>query len=109
MSNSGEEKAAELKPCSMCGLPTKSKYAMCQRPGPCGKEYRRLWAGDQDKEHRNEIARRYRRNQKVAPCVYGIFFPGPAVLKVNIQAGYSAERVPGTEHRRSGTCIAKRP
>jgi hypothetical protein len=56
---------------------------MCNREGSaCRVEYQRLWALDQDKEHRNEIARRYRHRQKGAPAVYGILFPAPAILKV---------------------------
>lgn len=68
----------------MCGLPTSSKYGMCQRAGACGREYRRLWARDQDAGHRNEVVRRYRLNHKVPSQVYAILFPLPEVLKVGL-------------------------
>jgi hypothetical protein len=107
-----------LKLCSMCGEPTKSKYAMCQRPGPCGVEYRRLWARDEDKEHRNEVARRYRRSQKCAPSVYGVLFPAPGVLKIGLTTSSSSALYVGIARqgaRKRGwdiadsSCIWKQP
>lgn len=80
-----------LKFCSMCGQPTKSRYAVCNREGsPCRVEYQRLWALDQDKAHRNEVARRYHRNQKTDPFVYAVLFPVPGVLKIGLTTSSSA-------------------
>jgi hypothetical protein len=87
---------AAKHPCSMCGQPTTSKYAMCQRPGACSREYRRLWNRDQDKAHRNEVVRRYRQGRKSEPYVYAILFPLPGVLKVGATTGASPAVTMGT-------------
>jgi hypothetical protein len=103
----------------MCGKPTNSRYEVCNREGtPCRAEYQRLWNLDQDKAHRNEVARRYRRNQKCAPSVYAILFPEPGVLKVGLTTSSSAALYVGIARvgaRKRGwdvtgsTCIWKQP
>lgn len=80
----------------MCGLPTTSKYGMCQRAGACSREYRRLWNHDQDKTSRNEIVRKYRKTLKTDPFVYAIWFPGAAVLKVGCATTRSSAVYVGT-------------
>lgn len=86
-----------LKECALCGLPTQSRFAVCNREGtPCRAEYQRLWNQQQDKTHRNEVARRYRHNQKTDPAVYAILFPVPAVLKVGLTTHRSSALYLGT-------------
>jgi hypothetical protein len=121
MSNSSKQEAAsaKLKRCSICGQPTKSRYAVCNRAdSPCRIEYQRLWALDQDKEHRNAVVRRYRRNQKQPPRVYGVLFPAAAVLKIGLTTSSSSALYTGIARRGArdrgwdvtgSSCIWSRP
>lgn len=81
-------------PCALCGLPTTSKFPVCQRPGKCRTEYTRLQTRASrgtplvpkrvpaTKEQRLEIQRERRKAQRGAPSVYAVWFPVPCVLKV---------------------------
>ena len=67
----------------MCGLQTRSRYPMCNRPGKCRYEVKRL-GPTLDKSRRNEVVRRYRasRQRTSVPAVYAVWFPSAQVLKV---------------------------
>ena len=92
-----KERTPVLKECVLCGSPTRSRFAVCNREGtPCRAEYQRLWNQQQDKARRNEVARRYRHSQKTDPAVYAILFPAPAVLKVGLTTHSSSALYLGT-------------
>lgn len=59
----------ELKPCSVCGTPTRSKYGVCQRTKECLKVCRRAY-NEEHREHNRAYKKAYRASHRKEISAY---------------------------------------